>query len=47
MSNEDKLRDYLQRATTDLKQVKRIYDEVERHPERIELNLYITGYDED
>jgi succinate dehydrogenase / fumarate reductase iron-sulfur subunit len=31
----------------DLKQVKRIYDEVESHPERVELNLYISGYDED
>jgi succinate dehydrogenase / fumarate reductase iron-sulfur subunit len=31
----------------DLKQVKRIYEEVESHPERVELNLYISGYDED
>jgi succinate dehydrogenase / fumarate reductase iron-sulfur subunit len=31
----------------DLKQIKRIYDEVESHPERVELNLYISGYDED
>jgi succinate dehydrogenase / fumarate reductase iron-sulfur subunit len=31
----------------DLKQVQRIYDTVEGRPERIELNLYISGYDED
>jgi succinate dehydrogenase / fumarate reductase iron-sulfur subunit len=31
----------------DLKQIERIYDEVESHPERVELNLYISGYDED
>jgi succinate dehydrogenase / fumarate reductase iron-sulfur subunit len=31
----------------DLKQIKRIYEEVESHPERVELNLYISGYDED
>jgi succinate dehydrogenase / fumarate reductase, iron-sulfur subunit len=31
----------------DLKQVKRIYDKVEGHEHRYELNLYITGYDED
>jgi succinate dehydrogenase / fumarate reductase iron-sulfur subunit len=31
----------------DLKQVKRIYEEVESQPERVELNLYISGYDED
>jgi succinate dehydrogenase / fumarate reductase iron-sulfur subunit len=31
----------------DLKHVRRIYEEVESHPERVELNLYITGYDED
>jgi succinate dehydrogenase iron-sulfur subunit len=31
----------------DLKQVKRIYDTVEGRDERIELNLYISGYDED
>jgi succinate dehydrogenase / fumarate reductase iron-sulfur subunit len=31
----------------DLKQVRRIYDTVEGHDERYELNLYITGYDED
>jgi succinate dehydrogenase / fumarate reductase iron-sulfur subunit len=30
-----------------LKSVKRIYDKVENRPERLELNLYITGYDED
>jgi succinate dehydrogenase / fumarate reductase iron-sulfur subunit len=34
-------------AKRDLKQIDRIYEEVESHPERIELNLYITGYDED
>jgi succinate dehydrogenase / fumarate reductase iron-sulfur subunit len=32
---------------TDLKQVQRIYDVVEERPQRYELNLYITGYDED
>jgi len=31
----------------DLKQVKRIYDTVEGHDDRYELNLYISGYDED
>jgi succinate dehydrogenase iron-sulfur subunit len=31
----------------DLRQVRRIYDTVEGHDERYELNLYITGYDED
>jgi succinate dehydrogenase / fumarate reductase iron-sulfur subunit len=31
----------------DLKQIDRIYKEVESHPQRYELNLYITGYDED
>jgi succinate dehydrogenase / fumarate reductase iron-sulfur subunit len=31
----------------DLKQVKRIYEKVEGKDERLELNLYITGYDED
>jgi succinate dehydrogenase / fumarate reductase iron-sulfur subunit len=31
----------------DLKSVQRIYEKVESRPERIELNLYITGYDED
>jgi succinate dehydrogenase / fumarate reductase iron-sulfur subunit len=31
----------------DLKQVRRIYDTVEGREERIELNLYISGYDED
>ena len=30
----------------DLKSVQRIYDKVESRPERYELNLYITGYDE-
>jgi succinate dehydrogenase / fumarate reductase iron-sulfur subunit len=31
----------------DLKQVRRIYDTVEGQNDRYELNLYITGYDED
>lgn len=31
----------------DLKSVKRIYKKVEGRDERLELNLYITGYDED
>jgi succinate dehydrogenase / fumarate reductase, iron-sulfur subunit len=31
----------------DLKQVRRIYDAVEGRDERVELNLYITGYDEE
>jgi succinate dehydrogenase / fumarate reductase iron-sulfur subunit len=31
----------------DLKAVKRIFDSVESHDDRYELNLYITGYDED
>ena len=31
----------------DLKSVKRIFEAVEGHDERYELNLYITGYDED
>jgi succinate dehydrogenase / fumarate reductase iron-sulfur subunit len=31
----------------DLKQIDRIYKEVEGQPQRLELNLYITGYDED
>jgi succinate dehydrogenase / fumarate reductase iron-sulfur subunit len=31
----------------DLKQVKRIFETVEGHDDRYELNLYITGYDED
>jgi succinate dehydrogenase / fumarate reductase, iron-sulfur subunit len=31
----------------DLKAVQRIYDTVESRPERDELNLYISGYDED
>ncbi len=34
-------------AKADLKQIDRIYREVEGHPERLELNLYISGYDED
>jgi succinate dehydrogenase / fumarate reductase iron-sulfur subunit len=29
------------------KDVKRIYEAVEKRPQRYELNLYITGYDED
>jgi succinate dehydrogenase / fumarate reductase iron-sulfur subunit len=32
---------------TDLQQIKEIYEEVDGHEERYELNLYITGYDED
>jgi succinate dehydrogenase / fumarate reductase iron-sulfur subunit len=31
----------------DLAQIKSIFEEVEGHDERYELNLYITGYDED
>ena len=31
----------------DLKQVQRIYETVEGRDERVELNLYISGYDED
>jgi succinate dehydrogenase / fumarate reductase iron-sulfur subunit len=31
----------------DLRQVRKIYDTVEGHEGRYELNLYITGYDED
>jgi succinate dehydrogenase / fumarate reductase iron-sulfur subunit len=31
----------------DLKAVQAIYDKVERRPERYELNLYISGHDED
>jgi len=31
----------------DLQQIRRIYETVEGKPERFELNLYITGYDED
>jgi hypothetical protein len=31
----------------DLKAVKRIYEKVESKPERYELNLYISGVDED
>ncbi len=34
-------------AKGDLKQIDRIYKEVEGHEERLELNLYISGYDED
>ncbi len=34
-------------AKSDLQQIDRIYKEVDSHPERVELNLYITGYDED
>jgi hypothetical protein len=29
------------------KGVKRIYEEVESHEQRYELNLYVSGYDED
>ena len=36
-----------QLAKQDLGQVKSIYDTVEGRDERYELNLYITGYDED
>jgi succinate dehydrogenase / fumarate reductase, iron-sulfur subunit len=31
----------------DLRHVKRIYERVEGHDDRLELNLYISGYDED
>jgi succinate dehydrogenase / fumarate reductase iron-sulfur subunit len=31
----------------DLKQVKEIYEKVEGREKRLELNLYISGYDED
>jgi succinate dehydrogenase / fumarate reductase iron-sulfur subunit len=31
----------------DLRHVQRIYERVEGHDERLELNLYIAGYDED
>jgi succinate dehydrogenase / fumarate reductase iron-sulfur subunit len=31
----------------DLKEVKRIYDTVEKREQRYELNLYVTGFDED
>src|SRR3712207_168129 len=34
-------------AKDDLNDVKRIYEKVEGHEARNELNLYITGYDED
>jgi succinate dehydrogenase / fumarate reductase iron-sulfur subunit len=34
-------------AKRDLDAVKRIYQRVESRPERYELNLYITGYDEE
>lgn len=34
-------------AKDDLKAVKKIYDTVEGRDERLELNLYITGHDED
>jgi hypothetical protein len=29
------------------KNVKRIYDEIENKDERLELNLYITGHEDD
>jgi hypothetical protein len=32
---------------SDLKSVQRIFDAIEDREERHELNLYITGYDED
>jgi succinate dehydrogenase / fumarate reductase iron-sulfur subunit len=31
----------------DLKSIQRIFDEIDERDERVELNLYITGYDED
>ena len=31
----------------DLNAVKAIYDKVESRPQRYELNLYVTGYDEE
>ena len=31
----------------DLKAVQAIYEKVESRPQRYELNLYVTGYDED
>jgi succinate dehydrogenase / fumarate reductase iron-sulfur subunit len=31
----------------DLKSIQRIFDEIEEREDRLELNLYITGYDED
>jgi len=31
----------------DLQQIQSIFEEVEGHEERYELNLYITGYDEE
>jgi succinate dehydrogenase / fumarate reductase iron-sulfur subunit len=34
-------------AKADLKQIDRIYKEVESHEQRVELNLYISGHDED
>ncbi len=34
-------------AKQDLKAVKRIYEKVESKPERYELNLYISGEDEE
>ncbi len=34
-------------ASKDLKAVQAIYDKVESRPQRYELNLYVTGYDED
>jgi succinate dehydrogenase iron-sulfur subunit len=33
--------------SADLKAVKRIFDKIESRPERIELNLYISGDDKD
>ena len=34
-------------AKRDLQAIGRIYDEVDSHSERLELNVYIAGYDED
>jgi succinate dehydrogenase / fumarate reductase iron-sulfur subunit len=34
-------------ASRDLKAVQAIYEKVEGRPQRYELNLYVTGYDED
>jgi succinate dehydrogenase / fumarate reductase iron-sulfur subunit len=34
-------------AKADLKAIDRIYKEVESHEQRVELNLYISGHDED
>ena len=34
-------------ASQDLRAVRTIYDKVESRPERLELNLYVSGSDED